>query len=56
MKNKKFILKTQEENISIVSLNDDSSFNAGAMTGDVNLDNNLDILDIVTSVNMIINN
>ena len=28
MKNKKFILKTQEENISIVSLNDDSSFNA----------------------------
>ena len=28
MKNKKFILKTQEENISIVSLNDDSYFNA----------------------------
>ena len=28
MKNKKFILKTQEENISIVNLNDDSSFNA----------------------------
>jgi len=35
---------------------DDSSFNEGAMTGDVNLDNTLDVLDIVISVNMIINN
>ena len=35
---------------------DDASYNAGAMTGDVNLDGVLDILDLVSSVNIILNN
>ena len=34
---------------------DDASFDVGSQTGDVNLDRELDILDLVSSVNNILN-